>query len=311
MAWNVTRELLTLTGNLGALRNAAVLLLPAPSRANYFGSLTSHCEVQFRITPTGTLELRRDIPQVTFTLGDAANPLMLTARATLPPGAEISWGFGDGSARQSGADQQHSYPKPGRYAVSLRVVRGGHLSDFRADVGISRAHADGLRPPVTAFPALTTETGPDVPAGHTRVVGTVNAPAADPVIGNWLVGQQRGRKGNRATFDLKPGDYTLFFAAVRPLKARVYCTQRHLSEPVFDFNGLGLATNRRFDPNGGETTGVDDNPPANSIATHLFAKGRCRRSMNGPSSFRSPRILSCGASVLRTSSSMAWPKSRM
>ena len=36
MAWNVTRDLLTLTDTLGAVRNVAVLLLPTPGRANYF-----------------------------------------------------------------------------------------------------------------------------------------------------------------------------------------------------------------------------------------------------------------------------------
>ena len=111
-------------------------------------------------------------PEVTFTLGGAANPLLLTAQATLPPGAEISWEFGDGSARQSGADQQHTYAKPGRYTVNLRVVRNGRLSEFQGDVVVSRSHADRLRPPVTAFPTLTRdETSTDIPAGHTRVVG--------------------------------------------------------------------------------------------------------------------------------------------
>ena len=51
------------------------------------------------------------------------------------------------------------------------------------------------------------------------------------------------------------------------------CTQRHLTEPVFELNGLSLASNRRFDPDGNETTGVDTNPPANPVATHLFAQG--------------------------------------
>jgi hypothetical protein len=41
-----------------------------------------------------------------------SNSLRLIAQATLPPGAsEISWDFGDGSARQSGAGQQHMYAK--------------------------------------------------------------------------------------------------------------------------------------------------------------------------------------------------------
>jgi len=279
MEWNVTRDLLTLTDTLGAVRNVAVLLLPTPGRANYFGNVMNHYEVQVRITSTGNLEVLSEIPQVTFTLGGAANPLLLTAQvsltaqATLPPGAVVSWDFGDGSARESGDSQQHSYAKPGRYAVTLRVVRNGRLSEFQADVVVSRSHAGRLSPPVTAFPTLARETGTGIPAGHTRVVGTVNAPAADPVIANWRVGEQGGLKGDRATFDLTPGDYTLFFTAVRTLKARVYCTQRHLTEPVFDFNGLSLASNRRFDLNGTETTGVGANPPANPVATHLFGGG--------------------------------------
>jgi hypothetical protein len=80
-------------------------------------------------------------------------------------------------------------------------------------------------------------------------------------------------RGSRAAFDLRPGDYTLFFTAVRTLKARAYCTQRHLTDPGFAFNGLRLASNRRFDVNGAETTGVGDNPPANPVTTHLFASG--------------------------------------
>ena len=273
MVWKVTRDLLTLTDTLGAVRNVALLLLPAPGQANYFGRVLSHCEVQIRITPTGDLQVLSEIPQVTFTPGAATNPLLLTTRATVPPSAELSWDFGDGSARQSGASQQHSYAKPGRYTVSLRVVRRGRLSEFQADVVVSRSHADGLRPPVTAFPTLTRETGTGIPAGHTRVVGTLNASANDPVTANWRIGKQGGLKGNRAAFDLTPGDYTLFFTAVRRLKAHVYCTQRHLTAPMFGFNGLSLASNRRFELNGTETTGVGDNPPANPVVTHLFAAG--------------------------------------
>jgi hypothetical protein len=273
MAWNVTRELLALTDTLGAVRNVAVLLLPTPGPANYFGRVMSHCEVQVRITSAGNLEVLSELPQVTFSLGGTATPLLLTAQATLPPGAEVRWEFGDGSARQSGASQQHTYEKPGRYTVSLRVVRNGRLSEFRGDVVVSRSHADRLSPPVTAFPMLTRETGTGIPGGHTRVVATVNAPAADPVIVHWGVGDQKGVKGDRATFDLTPGDYTLFFTAVRLLKARVYCSQRSLTESVFDLNGLSLASNRRFDLDGTETTGVGENPPANPVAAHLFAEG--------------------------------------
>jgi hypothetical protein len=273
MVWNVTRDLLTLTDTLGAVRNVSVFLLPAPSRGSYFGRVISRCEVQLRITKTGDLKILSEIPAVTFSVGGAANPLLIAAQAIVGPGAEISWDFGDGSARQSGANQPHTYAKPGRYTVTLHVVRNGRLSEFRADVVVSRSHSDRLRPPVTSFPTLSRETAAGIPDGHTRVVGQVNTPAADPVIANWRVGDQGGMKGKTATFDLKPGDYTLFFTAVRVFKARLYCGQRHLSGPVFDFNGLGLASNRRFDLNGIETTGTAQNPPANLVTKHLFAEG--------------------------------------
>jgi Tc toxin complex TcA C-terminal TcB-binding domain/PKD domain/Putative peptidoglycan binding domain len=273
MVWNATRDLLTLTDTLGAVRNVALLLLPSPGRTNYFGRVTSQCEVQFRITKTGGLELLSEIPQVTFKLAGTSDPLLVAAQATLTSGAEIDWDFGDGSARQSGASQQHRYAKPGRYTVSLRVVRNGRLSEFRADVVLSRSHTDRLRSPVTAFPTLTRETGAGIPEGHTRVVGMANTPADDPVIANWRVGAHGSTRGNRATFDLKPGDYTLVFVAVRALKGRLYCRQRHRTGPVFEFNGLSLASNRRFDPNGTETTGSGQNPPANPVAKHLFAEG--------------------------------------
>jgi hypothetical protein len=273
LTWNVTRELLTLSDTLGAVRNVAVLLLPTAGRTNYFGMLMSRWDVQIRITSAGALIVISEIPKVTFGAGDAANPLLLAAKATLPPGAEISWDFGDGSVRQSGAEQQYTYTKPGRYTVALRVVRNGRLSEFRADVVMSRSHAEGLRLPVTAFPNLTREAGSKVPAGHTRVVGKLTAPADDPAVATWRIGEQGGVKGNRASFDLKPGEYTLSFSAVRLLKARVYCTQRHVSEPLFHFNGLSLTSNRRFDLNGIEISGTSENPPANLLAKHLFKEG--------------------------------------
>jgi hypothetical protein len=42
---------------------------------------------------------------------------------------------------------------------------------------------------------------------------------------------------------------------------------------MFDFKGLSLASNRRFDLNGTETTGTGQNPPANLVTKHLFGEG--------------------------------------
>ncbi|HJU05378.1 MAG TPA: SpvB/TcaC N-terminal domain-containing protein [Nitrospiraceae bacterium] len=107
------------------------------------------------------------------------------------------------------------------------------------------------------------------------------------------------------------GDYTLFFTAVRRLKARVYCRQRHLHTPVFDFNGLSLASNRRFDLNGTETTAAARTRRRISWRSICSRKGLSRRSMNGRSSYRSLTMPSCGASVRRMRSSTTLPRSKM
>jgi hypothetical protein len=93
------------------------------------------------------------------------------------------------------------------------------------------------------------------------------------VIARWRLGDQRTVKNSEARFDLKPGDYTLFFEAARALKARAYCNQRHVADQALELNGLSLASNRRFDAGGTETTGAGTNPPANALATHLFPVG--------------------------------------
>ena len=148
----------------------------------------SHCEVQIRITSTGEMEVLSEIPQVAFTLGGAANPLLLTVQAAADPGAAFSWDFGDGSEPQSGPAQQHSYAKPGRYTVNLRVVRSDRLSEFGAEVVVSRSHADRLIPPVTAFPDIKRGTVTNIPEVRTQMLCTTVAAADDPVITNWRVG---------------------------------------------------------------------------------------------------------------------------
>jgi hypothetical protein len=268
MTWKVTRDLLTLTDSLGAVRNAAVLLLPESGQSNYFGRITSRCEVQISITSAGDLKVLNKIPQMTFSPTDAANPLRIGTQVTLSPGEDASWDFGDGSVQQSGANQQHVYAKPGRYIVILRIVNDGHLSEFRADVVVSRLHSPHLRSPVTAIPTLQVITGAD--PGFTRIEGKVNTSATDPVIAGWRVAKLPSQKGNQVTFDLKEGDYTLSFTAVRPLKGCVYSRQRFFPNAGFEFNGLSLSSNRRFDLDGNESTGTGTNPPANAFTTHLF-----------------------------------------
>jgi hypothetical protein len=218
------------------------------------------------------LEVLSEIPQVTFQPGPATHPLTLGVQAVVSSGADVSWDFGDGSGFTNGASQEHSYAKPGRYTVTLRVVRNGRLSQFNADVPVSRNHR--LIPPVTAFPSLTRDTtSADIPSGHTRIVALALAADDDAVTAIWRLGDQSGRKGKSASFDLKPGRYTVHFTAIRTLKARMYGKQRYITGPLFDFSGLSLTTNRRFDLNGADITGVGSNPAANAFATHLFGSG--------------------------------------
>jgi hypothetical protein len=234
----------------------------------------SHCEVQISINDKGELLPPSEIPKVTFASGAAANPLLVTVQAEAT--GEKSWDFGDGTPRQSDPSQppkdvKHEYLKPGKYTVTLRVVNGGRLSEFRADVVVSRSHSEHLRPPVTAFPTFKVIPGAD--PGFTRIECTLNTPATDPVVADWRIAKLPSQKGNKVTFDLEEGNYTLSFTAVRPLTACAYSKQRFDPNAGFIFNGLSLATNRRFDLDGNETTGTGTNPPANPFTTHLFSNG--------------------------------------
>lgn len=138
---------------------------------------------------------------------------------------------------------------------------------------VSHAHGDHLTPPVTAFPTLARGSGPDILEGHTRLVCTANAPADDPVVATWRIGEKGGQKGNSVTFDLQPGDYVVSFMVVRVLKGCLYATQHQFSGPALAFNGLSLASNRRFDLNGSDITGTGTNLPANLMTTQLFTNG--------------------------------------
>ncbi len=58
----------------------------------------------------------------------------------------------------------------------------------------------------------------------------------------WRVGDVSA-EGNSATFTLKPGNYTLDFAAVRKLNFRAYSAQRYIK----DFGSASAARVQRHD----------------------------------------------------------------
>ena len=271
MEWRVSHDLLTLTDSIGALRNAGVMLIPARKQAQ-FGRLTNSYRIDFRVPAAGNLEILSDIPQLKFEAVAPIDSLKVKAKATLPAGAALSWDFGDGSGLQSGATLQHTYAKPGKYEVTLRVVRDAHLSEYKADVVVSRTHRAGL--PVTAFPSLSLD--PDTTGlepGRTRIAAVMTAPADDLVTGIWKLDDELSHRGDRVSFDLMPGDYTLEFRAIRTLQARVYSKRRFAPDQALSMELLTLTSNRRFDAAGQETTGVSPNPPANPFTQHLFTGG--------------------------------------
>ena len=95
-------------------------------------------------------------------------------------------------------------------------------------------------------------------------------------------------EGNSATFTLKPGHYTLDFAAVRKLNFMAYGAQRYVKESdPLPLQGLSAATNRTFDENGKETNGTGTPhhyPPAMDSPSACSAKARFHRKTIGPSS---------------------------
>jgi hypothetical protein len=95
------------------------------------------------------------------------------------------------------------------------------------------------------------------------------ARSGEAVTSVWTIRGEAARKGDRVTFDLKPGRYSLNFTAIRTLQARAYCTQRFTPDQLTPMQAL-LASNRTFDVNGQETTGTGDHAPANPFTNQLF-----------------------------------------
>jgi hypothetical protein len=268
MDWNVGRDLLTLTDSIGALRNVGLMLVPAPAQAE-FGPLMCRYQIDFEITAAGDLKIVSEIPQLKFDAVAPAGSLKLKAKVTAPAGANFSWNFGDGGPLQTGATVQHSYDKPGKYQLTSRIVREERLNEYRAHVSISRDRRSTL--PLTAFPSLSRDpNATGLEPGHTRVAASATADSGDAITAAWMLAGQAALRGNRVTFDLQPGKYSLNFTAVRTLQTRAYCKQRFTPEKLLPMTSLTVTSNRTFDENGAQTTGTGDHPPANPFTTQFF-----------------------------------------
>ena len=276
MVWKVPREMLTLTDDLGHLRNIGFSLRPGVPDV-HFSRLMTRLRVNFRINESGGVasgvSLFTVVPQTSVT---QTAPLTVAVRAALNTATELAWDFGDGSPilRSSGttpiapAEGAHTYAKPGRYVLKLRCFQHESLSEFRISILVSRNQKLG-DPLIVFLPRFTFDT--------TAKSLTITTGGAVQQAGRilWRVGDLTA-EGNSATFTLKPGHHTLDFAAVRKLNFKAYGAQRYVNGVApLPLGGLNATTNRTFDENGKETngTGTPPLPARNKLAKRLFGRG--------------------------------------
>jgi hypothetical protein len=232
--------------------------------------------VEFRITDDGKLEVLTAIPKVTFkSVGSTATEfdlkgLSVEARASGIGSARVRWAFEDDGDFQEGLTREHTFSRPGRHSVRLRVEDNGRLSELRGRLAVSRDHE--LVPPLTAVPVLAVAnvegSGADL---RVELTGSIDTPdGGPPITAMWRIGPAlEVQRGVTAKFeDLGPGKYTLTFTAMRALEARIYGHQRHNPETTFDISGLNITTNRTFDASGTESTAE-----SNALTKHLFDEG--------------------------------------
>ena len=261
LVWDVSPDLLTLTGSPGRLRNAGLLLLPSPRQPQY-GRCHAWHRVDLRIGADGSLQVLSEVPEVSFEIGGPGRFMQVTAKLK-PDGADAQWDFGDDSAPVRGNTGQHTYARPGKYVITLRLVRGGRLTEFRADISVSRTRI--MVPPVTAFPMLTKQAGMATP-----LIAKIKASAADGKVAvNWQVMNGASASGNNVSFsDLAAGDHSLLCHVSRELTVRVYGQQQYKPDAKLSMPTRSLASNRKFDAN----TGTDlTATTANAFTKHLFA----------------------------------------
>lgn len=279
MVWKVSRQLLTPHGELGRLRNIGFSLRPGAPDV-HFSRLMTRLRVNFRIDESGGvasgITLFNHVPEISVT---QSAPLTVSVNAALNSATELAWDFGDGTpilrTTRSGttpiapAEGTHVYAKPGRYVIKLRCVQDDSLSDFRFSIAVSRTLKLGdpliVRPHQFNFD----------PAAKTLTITTGGAvQQAGRLL--WRVGALTA-EGNRATFTLKPGHYTLDFAVVRKLNFKAYGAQRYVrgADSLLPLSGLSATTNRTFDENGVETNGAGTPPlpTRNELAKRLFGTG--------------------------------------
>jgi hypothetical protein len=278
MVWRVPREMLALNGDLGRLRNIGMSIRPSAPET-HFSRLMTRLRMNLRVEGSGEtatgVTLLAMVPEISVT---QTAPMTVAVRVAMNTATELSWDFGDGTPGLrtvrdgtqpiAPAEGVHTYAKPGRYVMKLRCVRNDSMSEFSISIVVSRNQKLG-DPLIVYVPSVTFDATSKTIS--IRTGGAVQQ--AGRMI--WRIGDASA-EGSSPTFALKPGLYTLDFAAVRKLNFRAYSSQRYVKGlPPLPLQGLSATTNRTFDANGNETngTGTPALPVRNELAKRLFDKG--------------------------------------
>lgn len=258
MEWETSADLLSFQGPAGELTNLAVLVAPSQKRAE-LGRLLCGYTIDLELDTAGQVRLLRALPELSL----STSGLTLSVTSALPPGAVLTFDCGDGTGLLAAADLPHTYARPGRYEVLVRIALDGRLTEYRAAVFVSRTHP--VLPPCVAVPAFTTT----VVDGQVVLRPTLAA-IAEPLTAIWRVdGREPDVGGGPPTFTLRPGRHSIQLLAVRPLRARFHSRQRHLPDQIVPLDGLRLATNRTFDV----ATGTETTAALNAFGQHVFGGG--------------------------------------
>ena len=253
MDWEITPDVLALRGSVGRLQNVAVLCLLSQRRLE-LGRLACSYSMEFEVDAAGTHRFLQELPRFSFT----TNGLALNVTLNTPAGSSVKFDFGDGTGLFDSTALPHTYERPGRYEVLLRITTGNRLTEYRAAVLVSRQHA--VQPPCIAIPLLQTTV-----AGSRIEVKPSLEPQSETLSVIWRIGTKRPDAGaSPPTFTLDPGRHVLRFTAMRPLNALFYSQQRLITTPL-NMPNMHLATNRTFDLDGNETTAG-----LNEFGQHVF-----------------------------------------
>jgi hypothetical protein len=258
MNWEITTDLVALQGSVGELKNVAVVLVPSQRRLE-LGRIACAYPIELELDAAGNVTLLRQLPDFTLT----TTQLTLHVSLSTPAGAVVTFDFGDGTGLFDSTALPHTYARPGRYDVSIRIADDERLTEYRASVVVSRLHS--VEPPCVALPLLQT----NVAGGEITLQPSLQVPSGELLIARWQMDHQEADAGSDpVTFTVAPGRYVLRLLAVRPLTCRFHSSQRHVPTEQLDLNGLRIVTNRTFDDSGTETTATP-----NAFTSHVFDSG--------------------------------------